>query len=261
MPEILIQNRKTYYREWGRGGKATIIVLHGWSVDSSQYEALGPLLAEKGFRVIVPDLPGWGSTPTPQKAWSVSDYTEWAHELAGSLDLKNFVLFGHSFGGRVAIKYAIKYPDELSALILCAAAGIKPRITLKRVGLYVLAKIGRMIFKPPGLSFTGEILKKILYRAAGVNDYLKASGIMKEVLRKAVREDLTSILPSLEVSTLLLWGTRDGATPYKDGQTMARLIPNAKLVTFEGERHNLPKYIPEKLTAEINQFLANTNIL
>lgn len=255
MREIQLQGNKIYYREWGINNAPHILILHGWGVDSEQYEELGPLLAGAGFHIVVPDLPGWGHTPAPEKAWNISDYTEWVDALVHTLSLKNFVLFGHSFGGRIAIKYAIKFPNELRALVLCASAGIKPGLTLKRVGLYILAKIGRAIFKPPGLSFTGEILKKILYRVAGVNDYLRASGIMKEVLHKAVREDLKPLLPRIKVPTLLLWGIEDGATPYKDGQTMARLISNSKLVTFEGERHNLPKNIPEKVAAEIIKYL------
>lgn len=255
MAHIDIHGIKAYYREWGSAEGAAILILHGWGVDSSQYETLGSMLAKNDCRVIVPDLPGFGNTPVPKKAWEVGEYAEWVQEFAQKLGLDRFVLFGHSFGGRIAIKYTAKYPGQLRALILCASAGIKPPLTFKRVILYVAAKIGRAIFKPPGLSFAAEILKRILYRLAGVTDYLKARGIMKEVLKKTIKEDLTSILPSLEVPTLLLWGAADQATPYKDGQTMARLIPNAKLVTFDGERHNLPKHIPEKLAVEITTFL------
>lgn len=262
--EINLRGAKIYYRQWGRGEDPTVLVLHGWGVDSSQYEDFGPRLAKHGYRVIVPDLPGFGNTPAPPNAWGVGEYVEWVREFMsapplmirggrGSYD--KIILFGHSFGGRIAIKYALKYRAELRALILCASAGIKPPLTLKRIGLYCLAKIGKTIFSPPGLSWTGEILKRILYRVAGVNDYLRASGIMKEILQKAIREDLTSKLGSLEVPTLLLWGTEDRATPYRDGQTMARLIPNSKLVTFEGARHNLPKLIPDRLATEIIQYV------
>lgn len=255
MPGLTVQDSHVHYREWGRGGNPTILVLHGWGVDSSQYETLGPLLAERGFRVVVPDLPGFGSTPAPAKAWGVGEYVEWVQKFVQKLGLNRFVLFGHSFGGRITIKYAVKYPEQLRALILCAAAGIKPPLTFKRVALYCVAKIGRIIFKPPGLSFMGEILKRMLYRLAGVTDYLKARGIMKDMLAKAIKEDLKPLLSKIKTPTLILWGTDDSATPYKDGQTMARLIPGAKLVTFQGARHNLPKQIPEKLIEEIVKYI------
>jgi len=200
-------------------------------------------------------LPGWGNTQAPPKAWGVGEYVAWVHDVTSTLKLSNVILFGHSFGGRIAIKYAVNYPQDLQTLILCAAAGIKPPRTMKRIALYCLAKIGRTIFQPPGLSFAGEILKRILYRLAGVTDYLKARGIMKDVLTKAVKEDLKPLLHKINIPTLILWGTEDRATPYKDGQTMARIIPNAKLVTFEGQQHNLPKYIPENLAEEITHFV------
>lgn len=301
MERITLHNREIYYREWGNAGEATFVILHGWGVDSSQYETLGPLLAKGGYHVVVPDLPGWGSTPAPPQAWSVSDYAQWVQEFVstvyhperaqrvegsrtnpvrdrgrssrpisngtnvrGADKLRDssptaqndrIVLFGHSFGGRVAIKYAAKHPEQVRALILCAAAGIKMPDTIKKRALKVLAKIGKQILRVPPLSKFDTIARKALYRIAGSYDYMHGKGVMVDVLVKAVEEDLTPLLPRIKIPTLLLWGTADRATPYKDGQTMARFIPGAKLVTFEGERHNLPKHIPNRLAHEIKQYL------
>lgn len=256
MPEFTLQDSRVHYREWGNKKDSAILILHGWGVDSAQYEKLGSLLAKRGLHVIVPDLPGFGSTPAPAQSWGVWEYVEWVRELVSTLchDDK-VIIFGHSFGGRIAIKYAVKYPEQLRALILCAAAGIKPSLTLKRVTLYCVAKIGRMIFKPPGLNFTGEILKRILYRLAGVTDYLKARGIMKGVLAKTVKEDLKPLLQKIKTPTLILWGEEDRTTPIKDAHTITSFIAGAKLVIFKDARHNLPKQIPEKLAEEIIKYI------
>lgn len=260
MPSIHINNREVNYREWG-SGDTTVLMLHGWPADSSDYSDLGPSLGKKGYRIIVPDLPGWGGTPPPEKAWNVSDYMEWVNGFAKGLDLKSFILFGHSFGGRVALKYAIKYPYRLQALILCAAAGIKPdNQTAKRRLLKLTASIGKKAFKLPGVSKLAPIARQVLYKAAGSNDYLKAEGVMKETIVKVLEEDLSALLPQISTPTLILWGTEDGATPISNARKMKEMIAKSEIKTFEGLRHNLPKLIPNDLAEAIDDYVSNKNI-
>lgn len=263
MATATVKNKPAHYKEWG-DGQTVIVMLHGWGADSGHYEKIGPLLAGSGFRVIVPDMPGWGSTPPPETAWTVSDYRDWVNEFAQSIGLTEFVLFGHSFGGRVAIKYSIKYPYEVKSLILCAAAGIKPDpSTLRRKILKTTATLGKKAFSLPGVNKLAPAARKVLYRAAKTKDYNEAEGVMKETIVKVLEEDLSALLPQISHKTLILWGTDDGATPLADAQKISRLIKNAKLVTFEGVKHNIPKLIPDKAAEEISRFLktANTNVI
>lgn len=255
MPKISINDRTVHYREWGSGTQV-IVILHGWPADSTHYQELGPALAKYGYRIIVPDFPGWGNTPAPEKSWSVSDYRDWVYEFVHALGLTQFHLFGHSFGGRVAIKYAIKYPYDVKKLLLCSSAGIKTdAFTFKRRILKSSATIGKAVFSLPLINRLENIAKKALYRAAGSNDYLNVDGVMKETMVKVVEEDLSPFLPQIHLKTLLLWGTEDGATPIKDAREMQSKIQDSELRTFEGVRHNLPKLIPAKLADAINTFL------
>jgi len=259
MSKITIDNQKVNYREWGNGD-TVILMLHGWPADSTHYSDLGPMLGKMGYRVIVPDLPGWGETSAPQKAWNVSDYRDWLDKFVKELDLKQFVLFGHSFGGRIAIKYAINYPYRLSTLILCAAAGIKPDAqTLKRRTLKMTAAVGKKAFSLPLINKLAPLARKVLYRAAGSTDYLKAQGVMKETIVKVLEEDLAPLLPQLSQTTLILWGTDDGATPITDAHKMNEIIPRSEMKTFEGMKHNLPKLIPKEVSQAIDEFLKDEN--
>lgn len=260
MPTLTLQNKPVHYREWGAGSDY-MVILHGWGADSSHYEALGPLLANGGLHVIVPDLPGWGQTPAPETSWSVSDYRKWVAEFLQALAIKEFVLFGHSFGGRVAIKYTVEHPYQLRALILCAAAGIKPTTqSTKRKILAAAAKIGKPVFRAPILRSVAPFAKKFLYHLAGSYDYLKAHGTMKTTMTHVVQEDLAPFLPQVKRPTLLLWGNEDRSTPLSDAKLMASRIPRAKLEVFEGQPHNLPKRIPEKLAASILNFVRSEDV-
>lgn len=260
MPSTTIQGQPVHYREWGAGSDY-LVILHGWGADSSHYEVLGPLLAKSGLHVIAPDMPGWGQTPAPASSWSVSDYRKWTSEFLSSLSIKEFVLFGHSFGGRVAIKYCVEHPYQIRALILCAAAGIRPTAhSFKRSALRAIAKIGKPVFSLPLANKIAPFAKKALYRLAGSYDYLKAQGTMKTTMVHVVQEDLSALLPQLKRPTLLLWGSEDRSTPLSDAKIMASRIPRAKLEVFDGQPHNLPKLIPEKIAQSVISFTRSEDV-
>lgn len=256
MPTIQVNNQKVSYRQWG-SGNTTLLMLHGWPADSSHYEKIGQILSQnKSLTIIVPDLPGWGQTEAPLKAWTVSDYRDWTNDFISALNLKNIFLFGHSFGGRIAIKYSIQYPYNVKGLILCAAAGVKPDpTTAKRTILLMLAKTGKLLFSLPVMSQLAPLAKRVLYKLAGSQDYNKANGVMKDTIVKVLDEDLTALLPQLTNKTLLIWGTEDGATPLADGQLMKKLIPQSKLMIIDGQKHNLPKNAPKETAKHLLEFI------
>ena len=255
MSRIQLDNKTAHYREWGSGPNI-IVMLHGWPADSTHYSQLGPDLAKLGYHIYVPDFPGWGNTPPPDTAWLVSNYRDWVHDFVTELAIKQFNLFGHSFGGRVAIKYAVKYSPDLKSLTLCASAGIKPdAYTLKRRALKLTASIGKKALSLPVINKLEQVAKKALYKLAGSNDYLQAEGVMKETIVNVLEEDLSPLLSQIHTSTLLLWGTEDPATPFCDGEKMHRQIKDSTLKSFEGAKHNLVKLIPNKIANAIHQHL------
>src|SRR3989344_4726315 len=128
---------------------ASVLILHGWGSSSKSFEEISRLLREKGHQVFAPDLPGFGSERTQDKPWPLDDYVNFVLNFAQAQDLNKFILLGHSFGGRIGIKFAVRYPEKLSGLILYAAAGIKPRRTFWQWVLYIFAKIGGFIFSLP----------------------------------------------------------------------------------------------------------------
>ena len=255
MPSVAVNGTKAHYREWGNGSR-TILMLHGWPADSSHYTELGPALAKHGYTVIVPDFPGFGQTPPPPQAWKVSDYRDWVHAFLEAKNIKSMILFGHSFGGRVSIKYAINHAYQIEKLILCASAGIKTNDrTPKRKALSIAARAGKKLFRLPGVRMAETAAKKLLYRLAGSKDYFNATGVMKQTIVKVLEEDLSPFLPQITIETLLLWGTEDGATPLSDAKKMHALIPNSTLTTFQGQKHNLVRLIPQELAKEIDAFV------
>lgn len=231
--------------------KPGIVILHGWGSRVERWQPLKKELEKAGFVVFLPHLPGFGRAAPPQEPWSVLDYANWVQEKLP----KEYFLVGHSFGGRVAIKLASQHPEGLQGLILVDSAGIKPMREWKCPIFLILAKLGKMLFVLPPFLFFKEWAKRWLYYLCHGKDYYQAKGVMKETLKKVVREDLRGDLRKIKVPTLILWGERDKMTPLADGELMGSLIKNSSLKVFPDVGHDLPLKLPRKTAEEVINFI------
>jgi len=253
VPKIKVKNLEINYNSLGQKGPV-LVILHGWGIDGSRFEELGKLLSDK-FKVIIPDLPGFGKSDSPKKPWSVSDYTDFILDFMEQLKINQFYLLGHSFGGRVGIKMGIEHADRLKGLVLCCAAGIKPRPRVKGVILLILSKLGNLIFSLPLLKEVKQKGRKFFYKIVGKRDYTELKGVMKKTFLKAIREDLKPLLKEIKADTLLLWGDKDRLTPLRDGEMMKREILHSELKIVKGVGHRLPYEKPKKIANIIFNFL------
>ena len=197
----------------------TVILLHGWGLNSNSMKDVEDYLKNK-IRVINFDLPGFGNHEM-NCAWKLDDYIEYVHKICVDKDINQPIFIAHSFGGRIALKYASIYPVE--KMILTGCAGICPKRTLSyyfKIGLYKCKK--RMHLNTEGM---------------GSEDYLNSSGYIRETLVNILKEDLSPILSEIKTDTLLIWGEKDEATPLYMGEIMEEKLQHAKLVIFAGEDH------------------------
>ncbi|MFQ6015879.1 MAG: alpha/beta fold hydrolase [Anaerolineae bacterium] len=227
------------------GEGAPIIILHGWGSSSEAWTKTVEHFPPRGYRICVLDLPGFGQSDPPPRPWGVSDYACCVARFAEALSMERFFLIGHSFGGRISIRLTILHPERLLGLVLCASAGIKPKPTLKQMGLLVLAKVGHALLSLPVLKALQETARKGLYFAAGEWDYYRSQGVMRDTIKRVLEEDLKPDLGKIVTPTLILWGREDQITPLSDAYTMKDEIPNAALEIVEGAGHRLPYEKPE----------------
>ncbi len=230
-------------------GSQEIVLLHGWGSSKEKLFPLGKALSEKEWQVVLPDLPGFGKSDLPPKPWGVSEYANFIIKTVSKLYGKRKVfLFGHSFGGRLAIKIAALYPNRIAGIILCGSAGISRPSLLKRNLFLFLAKTGKLIFPKSGK------YRQLIYKLAREHDYEKTKGVMRESFKLIVGEDLKPLLPNLKSPTLILWGKEDRMTKYADAQIIAARVREAELVSFPGLGHKLPYEKPELLAKKITEW-------
>ena len=229
---VSVQGRTVAYIDTdpeNAAGKPTVLFLHGWGAPAETYRLMIDHVATY-CRVVAPDLPGFGGSAEPETPWCVDDYVRWTVDFAAALNLAEVILMNHSFGGRISIKLLAQrpLPFHVKKAVFMDAAGILP----KR-GLKYYYKV-----------YTYKAMKKLLPKVAakrqgkvGSSDYRNASPLMRQTMVKCINEDLTHLLKDNPVSTLLIWGSADTATPLSDGQKMEKLIPDAGLVVLEGAGH------------------------
>jgi pimeloyl-ACP methyl ester carboxylesterase len=236
-------------------GGRPLLILHGWGSSSGAWVEVQGKLSQQGYRVCVPDLPGFGKSGPPPRPWGMDDYARFVATFAHRLGVEKFFLVGHSFGGRIGIRLAALHPEHLLGLVLCASAGIKPKRTLKHRTFLALAKGGHALLSLPPLSLLREPARKGLYFLVGERDYYRAQGVMRETMKKVIEEDLRPDLGKVAAPTLIVWGERDRVTPLSDACIMKEEIPNAALEIVEGAGHRLPYEEPETFTRLVLAFL------
>ncbi|MER2129258.1 2-succinyl-6-hydroxy-2,4-cyclohexadiene-1-carboxylate synthase [Solibacillus sp.] len=108
-------------------GMKTLVLLHGFTGSTKTWQQVVKALS-KSVRCILVDLTGHGQTSAPKNVavYSMTYQIDTLHELFQQLHLEKFTLLGYSMGGRVALSYAVKYPDKVEQLVLeSASPGLK----------------------------------------------------------------------------------------------------------------------------------------
>jgi pimeloyl-ACP methyl ester carboxylesterase len=231
--ELLVEGIRTYYLDLGgTDSPETALILQGWGTGAELYSGLAEHLS-KYMRVLLPELPGFGRTPEPARAFSADDYADFTLAFLRALGVNRLNLIGHSNGGRIIMKLCAREDAgiEIRKLVFIDSAGIIAKKTLKKRLRQTLFKIGKLALRP-----FPEALERYRNRH-GSEDYRKASPIMKETLVRLVNEDFRPLMPNIRQPALLIWGTADRDTPLEHGRIMARLLPDAGLVEVPGAGH------------------------
>lgn len=224
MMTINIKDIDINYIQYG-SGKKNIVLLHGWGQNIEMMNPIGKKL-EKNATITIIDLPGHGESSEPKQEITIYDYCEIVKELLDKLKIKDPILIGHSFGGRIAIIYAGKY--KVDKLVLLGAPCIR-----KETKVSTKVKILKGLKKIPLLNKLEGFAKKHI----GSRDYRNASCVMRKILVNTVNEDLSSYARDIVCPTLLIWGDNDTEAPLAEAQELEKIMKDAGLIVYEGGTH------------------------
>lgn len=240
-----------------KNSNQTILIIHGWG---SNKELMSLALKDICINQIYIDLPGFGKSSVPFRAFDSIDYTMVVREFMKACEYKIDFVLGHSYGGKISVlltKTNLKKQnndfipcddfDNDIKLILLSSAGI-------RIEKSFTTKLKISIFK---------ILKKLgfsfLQKAFISKDAQGMSSVMYETFKKVVDEDISNILSSTKNHTLLLWGKKDTATPLICANAFKSLLQNSSLHIID-EDHFFFLKEKQNCVKLINSFILDDKI-
>lgn len=255
---IFIDDMPVNYSDEGTG--ECILIIEGWGTNIGLYAGLSKHLSGS-HRVLIPDLPGFGETPPPDRAWDIMDYVRFIENFASALGIDEAILIGHSHGGRVAMRLASDENTRLRIpkIVLIDSAGIVHKKTPKqKMNLYTY-KLGRRLLSLPPVRAMFPNALESLRKRRGSEDYRNAVPVMRQTLVKVINEDIRVHMPKIRQPSLLIWGDRDTATPIEDAHIIEKLIPDAGLVTVRGAGHYSYLEQPAMVYRVLDSFLGVEN--
>lgn len=224
--------------------KENLVIIHGWGKKDSWLNVLSYL---NDYNVFLLDLPGL-DFPL-EKPFTFDDYLNYLEE---KINLENFYLLGHSFGGALAMLYALKNTNKVKKLILYNPAIIREENLKTKISRF-LAQVFKIFEKilPKNISY---LAKKAYYKCIVRSyDYFLADDNLKKTFQN-IRKDLKDLAKNLKVKTILLWGNKDKITPLKQGKILKNVISDSELIIFEGG-HSYHKENPEDFTKKLREIL------
>ncbi len=247
--QIVIDGVLTNYLDINSKANKTVVILHGWGSSLSYWEPIAKLLPQ-GFRVVLVDLPGFGSTRPLPGSPDVPEYTTFIRKFTDKLNLKNFILAGHSFGGQITLDYSLKHPKDLKSIILIAPAAIRERSKLTKLKI----RLAKMI-KPLFSILPGNRFEKFLGWYTP-KDYRDSNEFQRKVLNKIVIYNLKPILNQVKTPSDIIWGSEDFIIPNM-GKYLAENIRDSRLHIIYGANHFIYLSHSKKLAEVISQIIEN----
>jgi 2-hydroxy-6-oxonona-2,4-dienedioate hydrolase/4,5:9,10-diseco-3-hydroxy-5,9,17-trioxoandrosta-1(10),2-diene-4-oate hydrolase len=254
---------RLHYHEAGEG--PSLLMIHGGGPGAggwSNYRRNIDALSER-FRVVIPDLPGFGRSDKPQIATSLYRYlADSMRDLLDALQIDHAHIVGNSLGGATAVKLALDTPDRVDRLVLMGpggglqlftprpSEGVKQLFSYYEGGGPTPAKLEKfldcMVFDRGAI--TEELFNERL--EASLQPGLKESWPFSNV-RPPIMETLWKDYDRLKSRTLVIWGRDDRTVPIDNAWAMLNQIPDVRLHVFGKTGH----WAQWERAAEFNQLV------
>lgn len=260
-----IRGVKTVYLDQGQG--KVLLLIHGYCGNAYNWSEVFDTLS-RDFRVIVPDLPGYGKSGCPAKTekqmmlW----YADFLSEFMDKLGIEKAVVVGNSMGGSIAAWMALRHPEKVEKLVLEDSAGIKgSKMDLLKGAAGVIPSgmiipMLHMIFpaddKAMAKSPVSEQNRVKLAELRYKSDLAGCSSKVMKWSAVSIGADLTEgELGKISMPTLIIWGSDDDLLDVSTAQKFRQKIPGAKLEIIEGGVHTPMQWKPEEFVRVLKKFV------
>lgn len=263
------------YWEYGDATHPTIVMVHGFRGTHHGLQRIVDRLP--GYRIIVPDLPGFGDSQPLTDGHSITQYVAFLEAFIAHFELATPpILLGHSFGSIIASHYAASHPGNIAKLILInpigapALEGPKAFLTELAIFYYWLgrklpAKLSHawlansLIVKIMSVSMTKTSHKptRAYIHDQHLTHFSRFTNpqVVAEAFNASVSHDVREVAGKLTMPTLLIAGDQDDITPLARQQALVVMIPNGQLKIIENVGHLIHYETADQAAELIDQFV------
>ena len=278
---VLSGGLTTHYWQYGdREKPVDIVMIHGFRGDHHGLEPFAAALGDQ-YNVIIPDLPGFGSTPGFTQAATIEAFAQWLKEFWVAIGAtSSTVILGHSFGSIVvAASLAAGLPAQRVVLVnpIAANALKGPRGVMTRlaVAYYKLSAVlpeaaGRALLSNPAIV---RVMSNTMAKTrdkqlrAWIHDqhdlYFSIFSSRSDLLQAfstSVSHDVSEFVPSLSsLPVLLIVGERDDITALPEQKKLAAKLPHSKMAVIPHVGHLVHYEAPSETAEEITHFMKETS--
>lgn len=261
---------RVHYQEAGRSDAPPMILIHGFASSNLVWSKVLLELADAGFRVIAPDLLGYGYSGKPRELdYTIGSQARMIVSLLKQLGITRAAVVGSSYGGAVAATLVLDNPGLVEKLVLVGAVTNNAPTRFLLMRLFGSPIIGDIL--SPLLMSSRRLLrarmKRVYDRHSWVLDErrvharhlpLQTRGTHRAVIRTVRRWDADRVSRDahlITLPTLLLWGDNDREVPLEHGERLQAKLPNSRLLVFEECGHLPHEEYPEEFTQVVKGFL------
>lgn len=234
----------------------TFVCLHYWAGSGAEWQAVADFLAP-AYRTLAPDLGGFGSAPAPAGGYTVDAYADQVADYIAAQPLHQYVLVGHSMGGKIALALAARQPIGLLGVALLTPSPPTPEPMTEADRQGSLRAYGQ---RPEAEKTLRKITARTLPAAVQqqiIADNLRTTkAAWNAWLLHGSRENIAARLRDLRVPCTLLAGDQDAVlSPSVHGLETLPLLPEGtRLEIVGGAGHLLPYEAPEEVATLLQTF-------
>jgi 2-hydroxy-6-oxonona-2,4-dienedioate hydrolase len=255
---LQIDGHKIRYLESGTS-KNTLVLIHGLGASAERWTHVIPIFADN-FRVVVPDLIGFGHSDKPTADYTLDFFSEFLEKFFAATEIKRPNIIGSSLGGQISAEYASSHSQDIEKLILVSPSGMMKQST-PALDAYIMAalypneisaKNAFELMEGSGKQVEDQIVDGFIERMRLPNAKL---AFMSTVLGLKNSVSITSKLQSIAVPTLIVWGNNDPVIPIIHADDFVSAIQDCRFYGMDGCGHTPYVQDPQTFVSKALEFL------
>lgn len=254
---VNVDGNKIRYLESGNS-KETIVLVHGLGASAERWEYVIPLF-NKYFRVIVPDLIGFGYSDKPLVDYTSEFFSKFLKNFLKKIGVERLKIIGSSLGGQISAGYVSENMDSIEKLVLVSPSGAMTHST-PALDAYVMAALypdkevaenAYQMMAGPDQKINAKIIEDFVTRMKLPNAKM---AFMSTLLGLKNAENILETLKTISIPTLIVWGERDPVIPIKYADSFVSSIKDCRFYRMDNCGHTPYVDEPEKFTKLVTDF-------